>query len=133
MASVLKVDTLTGVTTAGAIAVTGEGNSTTTNLQQGLCKCWGHFEGSDTTLDDSLNTTSITDNGLGNYTVTIANDMNNANYSLSIGADWDTVSSNTCHGSSNTVATGTFIIRLRNGGSNADRDNVTYNVAGDLA
>ena len=133
MASVLKVDTLTGVTTAGSIAVTGAGNSTTTNLQQGLCKCWGHFEGSDTTLDDSLNTTSITDNGLGNYTVTIANDMNNANYSLSIGADWDTVSSNTCHGSSNTVATGTFIIRLRNGGSNADRDNVTYNVAGDLA
>ena len=133
MASVLKVDTLTGVTTAGSIAVTGEGNSTTTNLQQGLCKCWGHFEGSDTTLADSLNTTSITDNGLGNYTVTIANDMNNANYSLSIGADWDTVSSNTCHGSSNTVATGTFIIRLRNVGSNDDRDNVTYNVAGDLA
>jgi hypothetical protein len=112
--------------------VTGEG-SATTSLQQGLCKCWGHFEGSDTTLDDSLNTTSITDNGLGNYTVTIANDMSNANYSLSIGADWDVVSSSTCHGSSNTVATGSFIIRIRNGGSHADKDNVTYNVAGDLA
>ena len=129
----LKTDKLTGKTTAGSISVVGEGNSTTTNLQQGLCKCWGHFEGSDTTLDDSFNTTSITDNGLGNYTVTIANDMSNANYSLSIGADWDTASSSTCHGSSNTVATGTFVIRLRNGGSDADRDNVTYNVAGDLA
>ena len=40
MASQLKVDTLTGVTTAGSIVVTGEGNSTTTNLQQGLAKCW---------------------------------------------------------------------------------------------
>ena len=36
MASELKVNKLTGVTTAGSISVTGEGNSTTTNLQQGL-------------------------------------------------------------------------------------------------
>ena len=36
MASELKVDKFTGVTTAGSILVTGEGNSTTTNLQQGL-------------------------------------------------------------------------------------------------
>ena len=40
MASTLKINTLTGVSTAGSIAVTGEGNSTTTNLQQGLCKSW---------------------------------------------------------------------------------------------
>ena len=133
--STILVNTLTGTSTAGSIAVTGEGNSTTTNLQQGLVKCWGHTDGTDSTpaLDDSFNTTSITDNGLGNYTVTIANDMSNLHYSLSIGADWDTVSSNTCHGSSNTLATGTFVIRLRNGGSDADRDNVTWNVAGDLA
>ena len=43
MASTLKINTLTGVSTAGSIAVTGEGNSTTTNLQQGLCKVWCHF------------------------------------------------------------------------------------------
>ena len=40
MASILKVDTITGVTTAGSISITGEGNSTTTNLQQGLAKAW---------------------------------------------------------------------------------------------
>ena len=34
MASELKVDKFTGVTTAGSIDVTGEGNSATTNLQQ---------------------------------------------------------------------------------------------------
>ena len=32
MSSILKVNTLTGVSTAGSISVTGEGNSTTTNL-----------------------------------------------------------------------------------------------------
>jgi hypothetical protein len=34
--STIKTNTLTGTTTAGSISVTGEGNSTTTNLQQGL-------------------------------------------------------------------------------------------------
>ena len=33
--STILVNTLTGTSTAGSIAVTGEGNSTTTNLQQG--------------------------------------------------------------------------------------------------
>ena len=31
--STILVNTLTGTSTAGSIAVTGEGNSTTTNLQ----------------------------------------------------------------------------------------------------
>ena len=38
--STLKTNTLTGTTSAGSILVTGEGGSTTTNLQQGLCKQW---------------------------------------------------------------------------------------------
>ena len=82
MASILKVDTLTGVTTAGSISVTGEGNSTTTNLQQGLCKAWIDFNGTGTIATrDSFNVTSITDGGTGLYTVTIANDMSNDDYS----------------------------------------------------
>ena len=43
MASELKVDKFTGVTTVGSIDVVGEGNSTTTNLQQGLAKSWSHL------------------------------------------------------------------------------------------
>ena len=53
MASELKVDKFTGVTTAGSILVTGEGNSTTTNLQQGLAKAW--FACDDMAIIDSLN------------------------------------------------------------------------------
>ena len=59
MASLLKVDALTGVTTAGSISVTGEGNSTTTNLQQGLAKVWQNTDV--TTLQDSNNVSSVTD------------------------------------------------------------------------
>lgn len=77
----LKTNTLTGTTTAGSIAVTGEGNSTTTNLQQGLDKMWIFFNGSGTVAtEDSFNATSLTDNGTGDYTVDIVNDMSNANY-----------------------------------------------------
>ena len=86
MASILKVNTLTGVTAAGTIAVTAEGGSTTTNLQQGLCKAWINFNGGGTiAIRDSFNITSITDNGTGDYNITIANDMANANYSTLFG------------------------------------------------
>ena len=81
MASILKVDTLTGVTTAGSISVTGEGNSTTTNLQQGLCKVWSHIQGSDAAIQDSFNVSSSTDVGTGRETITFSNNMNNDDYS----------------------------------------------------
>ena len=82
MASILKVDTITGVATAGSIAITGEGNSTTTNLQQGLTNYWIKFDGDDNGVDDSFNHSSITANGTGDYTVAVANDFSNANYSV---------------------------------------------------
>ena len=81
MASELKVDKFTGVTTAGSIDVTGEGNSTTTNLQQGLAKAWVTFNGSSTlAVNDSFNLTGVTDNGTGDYTTTFANDFSSVNY-----------------------------------------------------
>lgn len=84
MASILKVDTITGVATAGSIAITGEGNSTTTNLQQGLCKAW--FEmGSDFLLDDSLNMASVTDDGTGIISYSYTNNMANTAYAPTAG------------------------------------------------
>ena len=50
MASELKVDKFTGVSTAGSILVTGEGNSTTTNLQQGLAKSFLAYKGTSTNV-----------------------------------------------------------------------------------
>tara|TARA_R100001129_G_scaffold80622_1_gene54838 strand:- start:1209 stop:1625 length:417 start_codon:yes stop_codon:yes gene_type:complete len=66
MASTLKINTLTGVSTAGSIAVTGEGNSTTTNLQQGLAKAWSGIDAdSSVSQYDSFNIASITDTSAG--------------------------------------------------------------------
>ena len=77
----LKTNTLTGTSTAGSIAVTGEGNSTTTNLQQGLGKVWYNFKGDGTVaIRDSLNASGITDNGTGDYDITFTNNMGNNDY-----------------------------------------------------
>lgn len=82
MASILKVDTLTGVTTAGSISVTGEGNSTTTNLQQGLAKAWVNFNGTGTAaVNDSLSISSLVDNGTSVFTLTVAAAFANNQYS----------------------------------------------------
>jgi len=81
MASQLKVDTITGVTTAGSIVVTGEGNSTTTNLQQGLIKVWLDEGGDGASIGDSLNVASFTDSGTGQGYAVFTNNMGNTNYS----------------------------------------------------
>jgi len=89
MASELKVDKFTGVTTAGSILVTGEGNSTTTNLQQGLCKFFSNIDGDASTIStrDSFNQSGITDNGSGDYTFAFTNNMANDDYSHMTNAD----------------------------------------------
>jgi len=88
----LKTNTLTGTSTAGSIAVTAEGNSTTTNLQQGLSKGWLQFNGTGTAaIQDSFNYASITDHTTGDYSSTLTNAMANNDYSVNIsgaGADF---------------------------------------------
>ena len=89
MASELKVNTLTGVSTAGSIAVTAEGNSTTTNLQQGLAKVWADINAGQGSYGDSFNTTSITDNATGDATLTHVNDMSSSSYSATTSVTFD--------------------------------------------
>ena len=133
MASELKVDKFTGVTTAGSIDVTGEGNSTTTNLQQGLLKAWGNFDGSGTVgTNDSFNMDSLTDNGTGNYTVSITNDLANANGCMS---GYSIMDGLVYGDSSNVSSAGTFRMRVVVGSSNSlmDPDEFHVQIAGDLA
>ena len=96
MASVLKVDTITGVTTAGSIAVTGEGNSTTTNLQQGLAKSWNQCVGDGATINDSLNVGSITDTATGRININLTNNMSNDDYSM-VGSQGDDGRAQNCY------------------------------------
>ena len=82
--SEIKTDKLTGTSTAGSILVTGEGNSTTTNLQQGLAKVWFVFENVSATpvYIDSFNCSTLTDSAAGEQIVNFANDMGNTTYCL---------------------------------------------------
>jgi len=75
----LKTNTLTGTSTAGSIAVTGEGNSTTTNLQQGLAKAFAWVDHkTDNAIDNGFNTASLTDTSAGISSVNITNAMASA-------------------------------------------------------
>jgi len=83
MASELKVDKFTGVTTAGSIDVTGEGNSTTTNLQQGLAKAWLTMDGTGTVgIVDSFNIDGITDEGQGDFSHTYSSNLGTAKHPI---------------------------------------------------
>ena len=80
-----KTDELTGKSTAGSIAVTAEGNSTTTNLQQGLAKAWCQLTGTGPTINDSFNLASVTDTGVGQRTTVWTNAFSNDDYAMSGG------------------------------------------------
>ena len=126
--STILVNTLTGTSTAGSIVVTGEGNSTTTNLQQGLCKAWARLDGTGTIgLDDSFNNSAATDIGTGNYGYNFTNVMSNANYHCSFAAS--------CQMQIFSAATTTrasVLCRDQNN-SNEDVDQAFNSVDGDLA
>ena len=138
----LKTNTLTGTSTAGSIAVTGEGNSTTTNLQQGLAKAWVNFDGtaSGAAARDSFNVSGMTDNGTGDHTITINNDFGNANYSAvgcciagtGSGNNGQVVSSN---GSGGNAPAGSirFAVQYSSSQAKNDVDGVSLHFCGDLA
>ena len=53
----------------------------TTYSARGIAKAWVRVKGTATvTIDDSLNTSSVTDNGLGDYTTNFNNSFDNTNY-----------------------------------------------------
>ena len=143
----IKADTLTGLSTAsdvtiasnkfvgtaaGTMTVVGEGGTTQTNLQQGLVKAWCKFDGEAGSIanDDSFNVSGLTDNGTGDYTVAIDNDMANDDYA------------HTCNGSEqvmsplnsgNTFAGSVRIYSKNLSDSNIDAQEVSLQITGDLA
>lgn len=79
--SEIKVDTLTGKTSAGDITVTSEGGAVTMQLQQGLIKVWADYSGGGTPVaDDSFNCSSITDVSTGRKQQAFTNNMSSGNF-----------------------------------------------------
>ena len=135
MASVLKVDSITGVTTAGSVSVQGEG-SATTNLQQGLAKAWvTHASAS---IQDSINVSSITDISGGTQQIFFSNSMANTTYIIAglVGNNNDSASNTMNSQRPYLWATASYRSRtLYNSGSGvaADYDHTDNMVMGDLA
>ena len=80
MASILKVDELQGITSAGDITVTSEGGAATQSLQQGLAKAWAFTNNTGTTINDSFNISSLGDTDTGKQLLSFTSAMGNANY-----------------------------------------------------
>ena len=140
MASVLKVNILTGVTTAGSIVVTGEGNSTTTNLQQGLAKHWIKFDSADGSpaILDSFNSSSITDTAAARYGLVIASDFASKNFSMT-GTGSNTYGDGQGktivhdHEQTDTASLSNVCIKYGGQANGEDRDDISATHHGDLA
>ena len=93
--STIVLDTITGKSTATTItigstpvisssansmSIRGEGSNQTI-IQQGLAKVWAHVAAGGGSLPDSLNCSSIDDDGTGEYGINFSNNMGSANYS----------------------------------------------------
>ena len=75
MASILRVNTLTDASSNNSVPMA--------TVASGSIKVWANLKGTDTFgLRDSFNVSSATDNGSGDYTITINNDMANNDYSV---------------------------------------------------
>ena len=82
MASILKVDEMQGITSAGDITITSEGGAATMQLQQGLAKCFvlQVNSASSFTTRSSFNLASTTDNADGDTTYTLTSAMSSDDF-----------------------------------------------------
>ena len=91
--SEIKVDTLTGKTTANDITVT-VGATATQSLRDGLVKHFSNFDGRGNTFYGSFNASSITDNATGDYTITVTTAFSGTSNMAFTGIAQDQQSSN---------------------------------------
>ena len=124
------------VDTSEQAVIKSEGGAVTTSVQQGLSKAYASVNGQSTAATrGTFNMSSLTDNGTGNYTISITNSMNNTNYTGHI--------STGDHDDSGDSFTRTFLHTLNTGnvstliattaGSYYDTSYIGFTIHGDLA
>ena len=102
----------------------------TSYVLNGSAKAWCKFQGTGTaTINDSLNISSLDDNGTGNYDINYTNNFANGNSSIVGMSNWNGVCT------ADTYNAAYHQLRTRNGasGSAGDRGHVTTATLGDLA
>ena len=83
-ASEIAIDKLKGVSSASSISVVAEGGTNTTNLQQGLAKCWAtQIDHGGGAIDgDTFNIASFNDYATGRGRPTMTTAMGNSTYTV---------------------------------------------------
>ena len=127
---------LTGKTAAGNVTITSEGGAATMQLQQGVAKAFELHDGGTTTVQDSLNVSSLTDVSTGVQTVTFSNNMSSAIYVKSGSTGNENTNygiiASTSYNAANT--TSAFVYQTVNSTPSAiERNNHQTTVHGDLA
>ena len=125
MASELRVNTLKDASGNNSVGMSF--------VAEGTAKVWAKATQSDNSIYDSFNLTSITDDGTGQLTFTIASDMANINYGFT-----STTQVTDCGGLNATgtgaTTTGTAVHQGRNSsGTDVDSNPVSIVIHGDLA
>ena len=132
----IKTDTFDGQTTSGSIVVTSEGTSATTNLQQGLCKCFANLDmTAGTQVQNSFNLTSMTDNATGQPQLNFTNLFSNAKFCLTGTHDVYSARAGGIESSDDRGNT-TSISKMRvnnSSGTTVDSREIMLEVVGDLA
>jgi len=132
----LKVANATKLTmnSTGQTTIVGEGGTTTTSVQQGLCKAWIRFNGESTiAIDDSFNMASITDNDTGYYTTTYTNHFNNDDQSITISSDRDSSNHRLTQHFLASATSYNLVYLVNKDNNNADSDKIAETIHGDLA
>jgi|TARA_E500000318_G_scaffold103644_1_gene108899 hypothetical protein len=127
MASILRVNTLTDASSNNSVPMA--------TVASGSAKAWIHFQGTSTSaINDSFNISGLTDNGTGNYTITIENDMVNVSYSSPCAASDSGITNSDTMVNPYTWATGSVSIGTNNNsGTLVDRSDTNITIHGDLA
>jgi len=95
-----------------------------------FCRAWVNFNGSGTVaISASFNVTSITDNGVGDYTVNMTNAMPDANYSALSTVRFVSGGTYIFSNIHNSIAPTTTTVRFLTGNTASPVDPTIYNVA----
>ena len=134
MASELKVDKFTGITTAGEITITLE-NSESQILQKGLAKVTAHLTlagASDS--DAALNVSSVTDGSTGKNTLVVTNPFTSATAAVgNISNHDDSYNRGTGIRDASASQFETFMFQASSGSLSDDDTDHSVTIHGDLA
>lgn len=100
------------------------------NITDGTAKVWANFNGTGTiAIRDSFNSSSLTDNGTGDYSVNLTNNMSDVNYGIQVSTNQAA-----CYVANADPGAGTFRFTVANTSFVASDANYNHGlVHGDLA